>query len=296
MTEIPNYSQKFDIITISRDFSMLGLIIASLFFMKEKQPLIASYATMGILLMLVIHPILRDLITSYSASEYMLYRTLTILIIGELLISSYAIKRSQVIIYTLISLIILTIHFFILLSLFYRASTVFNSIVMFFECIFFLIASGWTSTFLFGLTFRSRVKIIDNIVFFKMTEKGPEPLFFEHSIDYNLLLESGIYFYTAIGQGIRYRTGLFGPLPIGGDTGDVTLIYSAIVNDSDFKGSRLKGKNYIMIAFLGDENDLELIERTKLMEILEKEISKIPDLAHFGEHDFERFINSIRNR
>ncbi len=292
---LANYIESpFDLITLFRDFSVFGLILGSLILIKEREPLMAGYATMSILFMIVIHPLLMDMVYIYSSSKDMLYKTLTILIIGVLFISAYSIKRVQIIVYSIISGLILITHFIILMINFYGGRITFESISMLFESIFFIIITSTISSFLFGLTLRSRIEVIDNIIFYKMSEKGPIPLFFEHSASYNLLIESGVYFYTAIGQGVRYRTGLFGPIPFGEEMGSVSLIYSAIVRDSDFEGSRLKGKNYIMVAFLGNEKDMGLIERDKVIEIIDDEIKKIRDLAKFKEEDFQDFISSLR--
>ncbi|TFF98718.1 MAG: hypothetical protein EU547_00575 [Promethearchaeota archaeon] len=288
------YLNNFDFITFFRDFIVLGLIIFSMVLIKVKKPIFAGYMAMTIVISLAIHPILMDLIGSYSLSEYMLYRTLGFLIIGELLISAYAIKRIQILIYSIISFILLSVHFRILMINFFGGNVPYDSYAMIFESVFLLTSSTTISFFLFNLTLRSRMEIIKNMVFFKLSKKGPIPFFSEHSIDYNSLIESGVYFYTAIGQGNQYRTGLFGPLPFGNEEEKIALIFSSIVKDSEFEDPRLKGKNYMIVSLIVDVDKVDLIDRNKLLNLLEDNKKSINDLSEFNEEDIEEFIRNIR--
>ncbi len=293
---LASYIEKPDFLTIFRDFIVLALIALALLLIRIKRPIIAGYTTIFIVIVIALHPILNDMFSIYSSSEDMLYKTLGYLILGELLLGAYTIKRAQILVYTILSIILLIVHFLVLMEIFKGGLISNESYAMFFESLFLFIISSSLTFILFNLTLQSRIEMIRNIIFYKMTEKGPVSLFSEHYINYNLMLESGIYFYTAIGQGIRYRTGLFGPLPFGEETGRVSLIYSAIVDDSDFEGSRLKGKNYILIAFLGKGNEIDLIEKHRLIEKVEEEMKNLPDLAEFEEEDFQAFVSSIRAR
>ncbi|TFF88750.1 MAG: hypothetical protein EU549_02435 [Promethearchaeota archaeon] len=295
-TALSNQIGPADIITIIRDHLVLGFIILSFILIKLKKPLLAGYASLSMVLAFAVHSILMDLLGITYFYELLLYRTLCYLIIGELIISAYTIKRIQIIIFSLNSYLILLLHFWILTEKVYGGIVTLTSYAMIFEALFLLTAGCILSLFLFNLTLESRVEVIDNIIFYKMTLKGPVPIFLEHDADYGVILESGVYFYTAIGQGIRYRTGLFGPLPFGEKSETVSLIYSEIVKDSGFEESRMEGMNYIMIVFLGNEKQVELIERHKFIEKIKTSVKNIPDLANFNEDDFQNFINSIRAR
>jgi hypothetical protein len=182
------------------------------------------------------------------------------------------------------------------MNIFFEGKFTFSFYALGFEALFFLLISSSICLFLFRLTLRSRIEIINNIILFKMTQKGPAPIFWEHSMNYDLLAECAVYFYTAIGQGFRYRTGLFGPLPFGDDTNNIALVYTTLVNDSALEIPRMKGENYIMLAFIAKTNEMDLIERNKILEIIEIEILKINDLARFREDDFQRFVKSLRSR
>lgn len=290
------YFKDFNIVTLSRDFFTLGLIFSALLLIKLNKPLFAGYISMTTVLTLAIHPILMDIFYTYSLSEYVLYRTLCFLIIGELLISAYAVKRIQIFLYSIVSFIFIILHFGILMDIFYGGNPTDESYAIIFESIFLLIASTILSLFLFRLTFRSRMKIIKNIIFFKMGKKGPIPFFTEQSINYNSIIESGIYFYTAIGQGNRYRKGLFGPIPFGDEKENVALIFSSIVRDSDFEDPRLEKENYLMIALIAEEQKVNLIDRNKLFNLLEQKVNKMGDLSEIDQDYIQDFINSIRAR
>jgi hypothetical protein len=290
------YINHFNLITVLRDFIILSLILSVFLLIRLKKPLLAGYITMMEVLALAVHPILMDLFGSYSISEYTIYRTLCFLIIGELLISAYAIKRIQILIYSILSFLLLVIHFWILMEIFYGGSITDDSYAIIFECLFLLTSSTVLSLFLFSLTLRSRMEIINNIVLFKLGKDGPTPFYTEHPISYDELIKTGVYLYTAIGQGNQYRTGLFGPIPFGDEKEKIALIYTSIVNDSEFEDPRLKGKNYLMISLLADEEEINLLNRSKILRFLEEGVEKIDDLDELTEEDIQDFIVSIRTR
>jgi len=290
------YIKNFNLITFLRDFIILSLILCVFLSIRLKKPLLAGYFTMMEVLSLALHPILMDLFWSYSISEYTIYRTLCFLIIGELLISAYAIKRIQILIYSILSFMHLILHFLILMEIFYGGSITDDSYVIIFESLFLLTSSTILSLFLFSLTLRSRMGIINNIVLFKLGKDGPTPFYTEHSINYDDLIKTGVYLYTAIGQGNTYRTGFFGPIPFGEEKQRIALIYTSIVHDSEFEDPRLKGKNYLMIALLADEEEINLLNRSKVLRLLKEGVERIEDLDDLKKEDIQDFIASIRTR
>ncbi len=132
----------------------------------------------------------------------------------------------------------------------------------------------------------------ENTIIYKMTKAGPAPIFSECDMDSDLLIKSGIFFYTAIGQGMQLNTGLFGPLPFGDDKSNVALIYGTFVKDSDYP--RLKGENYILVVFVVKSKLVALIDKKRLIDILIVKINEIEDFSNLNEEDLREMIQEIR--
>jgi len=141
-------------------------------------------------------------------------------------------------------------------------------------------------------TFCSWDKAFTNIVIFKMNPEGPDPIISENVLDHDLLVRSGIFFYTAIGQGMQLNTGLFGPLPFGDDETDVALVYGTFVKDSKY--ARLEGQNYILIVFIAKSHLVNLINKKRLIDILIEKIDKIEDFSSLIKEDLQVLIKEIR--
>ncbi|TXT58441.1 MAG: membrane protein of unknown function [Promethearchaeota archaeon] len=295
MGGVLNYIENCDFTIFIRDFVVLGLILVSIILLKLKKPVLASYTTMSILFTIVYHPIIKDLIGISSESSLILYRTLVILIIGNLFLSTYSLKQLQIVFYTLISIITFIIHSIIIKNLYFEGRFTFEFYALSFEALFFLLITSAVCLFLFRLTSQNRFDFIDNIILFKMTRKGPTPVFWEHPMNYDVLLECGVYFYTAVGQGLRYLTGLFGPLPFGDDSKHIALIYTTLMKDSAFEIPRMKGQNYIMFAFIAKTDKIDFLERNKFLEIIQNETSKIKDLAGFNDDEFQEFAKVLHS-
>ncbi|MHA2295209.1 MAG: hypothetical protein ACXAEU_22630 [Candidatus Hodarchaeales archaeon] len=91
------------------------------------------------------------------------------------------------------------------------------------------------------------------LTLFKQTRLGPSP-FGDLELPYNTsndnfdLYKLGSFYTMAIGQGMHYNTGLFGPLPVLG-TNYRCLVHAATVNDPHQQDKRMKGKNYLITCF-----------------------------------------------
>ncbi len=291
---LPEYFRSFDILNFLRDFIVIGLIFLSFLFIRIRKPILAGNFSGGIMLTIIIHFVIVELFNANPLSALHMYKTLSFLLFGNLFIILISIKQIQVLIYNIISVISLLLHSNVLIYIFFGDDIPYGLYDVILEALFISLLSFIISYYIFTLTLRSHIGIVNNIIFYKMSSQGPQHLFSEYPVDYNLLLKSGIYFYTAIGQGIYYRTGLFGPLPFGGIQGEVAFIYSSLIDDSSVEDSRMKGKNYILICFIAKEIDVDLIDRNKFSEIISNQINKIKDLSTFKERDFREFINTLR--
>lgn len=289
-----NYLMDFNILNFLRDFIVLGLIIISFLLIRNKKPIMAGNCTGGVILTIILEFIIIDLRNVNPSSILNLYKTLGFLLFGNLFIILISIKRMQVLIYSGISFFSLLFHSHMLIYFFFGEGFSYGLYDVISEVLFLLLVSTIISYYIFSLTLRSRIGIIDNIIFYKMTSQGPQHLFSEHPIDYNLAAKSGIYFYTAVGQGIFYRTGLFGPLPFGDKEGEIALIYSALLDDSSAESSRMQGKNYIIMAFIAKEIDIDLIDRNKFSDLISSQLQKIGDLSTFKKNEFKEFVRTLR--
>jgi hypothetical protein len=302
LSGLNQYIMDFDVLMFIRDFLVLLLIITSFRWIKTNKPILAGTVIIAINLLIVVHAVLSDMLGLNAISIQNLYRTLAFLLIGNLFVILVSIKQSQILIYNVLSVIILYIHAHTLIIALYGLSPANSAITITFEVLLLIIVAGIVSFFLFGMTLRTRMGIIHTIVFYKMSTQGPELLFSEQGYDSDdeskedELLRAGVYFYTAIGQGSSYRTGLFGPVPCGVGEEKVALIYSELVKDTKLKDDRLKGKNYLLIAFITNEHEVALIHKNKLLELVQKRIDKIGDISDLTEEDFRSFIHHLRTQ
>ncbi len=125
-----------------------------------------------------------------------------------------------------------------------------------------------------------RGKVFSNIIFYKFDKRGPTVIHTELPLEEPLGTSSAAYFYTTIGQGSQYRTGLFGPIPFGWqDTGEVAMIYATGITDTGLLEPRLAQKNYFLVALITTPEKVPAIDRVHLEKQLERLIQDIPDLA-----------------
>ncbi|OLS14685.1 MAG: hypothetical protein RBG13Loki_1686 [Promethearchaeota archaeon CR_4] len=133
-----------------------------------------------------------------------------------------------------------------------------------------------------------------NIIFYKFTKQGPAVIYSEHPLQEPQATSSGAYFYTAIGQGSRYRTGLFGPLPFGLERGDeVALIYATNIVDTGLIDRRLNRLNYILIALITSQTKIPVIDRIHLEQHLEQLTKEIPDMSAMETVRFSKIVAKI---
>ena len=129
-----------------------------------------------------------------------------------------------------------------------------------------------------------------NVIFYAFMDIGPAVIYSMETIDQVAALSSGVFIYTAVGQGAGYRTGLFGPLPFGND---VALISSAFVTDNNAPDIRLNNKNFLVIALVAKEGYTYLIDREKLKIIIKNQLDKITDLSKMQKEDFYAIASNL---
>lgn len=140
-----------------------------------------------------------------------------------------------------------------------------------------------------------RGEVFSNVIFYKFAKQGPDVIFSEHSLQEPLRTSTGAYFYTTIGQGSQYRTGLFGPLPFGlEDSHEVALIYATKIVDTSVIDPRLNRQNYFLIALITLPENIPSIDRVNLENQLESITKKIPDLSFLKKEDLLDIVSQIR--
>ncbi len=144
------------------------------------------------------------------------------------------------------------------------------------------------------LTRRERGTIFSNIIFYKFGDQGPTAAYEEHPLQGHEEASAGAYFYTTIGQGAQYSTGLFGPIPFGlKEQGRVALIFAARTRDSGLKDPRLQCENYLLIAMVTTPDKVSIVDREKLEARLGKLTREIADLCNLTEQEFATYVEQI---
>lgn len=87
---------------------------------------------------------------------------------------------------------------------------------------------------------------------FKMGDLGVEPIAHIGSpiLDETSVYKHGTFIITSLGLGSEYHTGLFGPLPVTGDSRYESLHFAMILKDIKNKDPRLQERNYSIISVI----------------------------------------------
>ncbi|HKZ40209.1 MAG TPA: tetratricopeptide repeat protein [Candidatus Hodarchaeales archaeon] len=142
---------------------------------------------------------------------------------------------------------------------------------------------------------------------FKYGERGPEPFFFSPQIFKEeikkLVLNFGAILSFLLGQGEKYYSGLYGPIPIEsikgqeGGSGIPTLpgkssalVYAAEVGDTQMTDIRLAGRNYVIFSIIHPTwLDTSFVGREELKKLFDTFLEKHPDIAVWDSADLENF-------
>lgn len=290
------YSELPSLFIMIGDLLWLIIFPLSLYAIKKEHPISAGNLTMGMLFLIILNLLVADYMSMMYIHVEHLYKTIILVFIGILIVGLCSLKRRQIIIYTVSGFSIIIIHFCIIYPKTYSFLMGAPAFMVLFESITFFIIGSLAAFILNKLTTRNRIDLFSNIILYKFDPRGPTTLFYEKEVDTDLLTKTGIYFYTAVGQGISYNTGLFGPLPFDMKNNLEALVYSALIKDSESPDHRLVGENFILIAFLAKTGTVHLIDRKQLTDHLSKHVKIIEDLSKLTEQDFKRLVFLIRSQ
>jgi hypothetical protein len=217
------------------------------------------------------------------------------LVLGIIFASTYVILRRQFILLALCTYLIIISHYIILIHFDLGGVVGNDDLTTFIVTTIILSVTIVASLRIFTLITGQRGKVFTNILFYKFGRAGPSLMYSEKSLQGEAENAAGAYFYTALGQGMQYSTGLFGPIPFGEKMShQVAFVYANIITDSTAADERLKGTNYFMIALVTVPENVSHINRKRLEEGMEEVVQSIHDLSDLTDKQFEYMANHIR--
>jgi hypothetical protein len=285
-----------DIIEAISSIYSISVLMLSLIFIRLKRPVTAGNLSICMIFYVFGNYLLRDLFSpSWEVKQISrINDTAVVIIFGIIITTTYVIRRKQYIFLIFTSYAIYVSHYLILVFHYYGGVFEEATLTPFTETFAILSISLFLSFTTLSLTTRGRGLIFSNIIIYKFGDEGPTAIYSEHPLQGHEESSAGAYFYTTIGQGAQYSTGLFGPIPFGlKEQGKVALIFAARTPDSGLKDPRLQCQNYLMIAMITTPDKISIINRENLEKRLGKLLQVIPDLCNVTDQDFTGLVEQI---
>lgn len=93
------------------------------------------------------------------------------------------------------------------------------------------------------------------------------------------ILKLGLVYFTAIGQGIEYHHGFFGPLPIPGDKDFLSFVFTTTVPDRGQEDDRTNGESYILSCLICPKLQVpKFIDRLAIESAFQKLFTVVSDV------------------
>ncbi len=285
---------KFDPIEAISAMYSLFVLSLSLIFIRLKKPITAGNLSICMIFYVLGNYVLRDLVSPDPKQISRINDTAVVIIFGIIITTTYVIRNTQYIFLIITSYSIYLSHYLVLIYHYFDGKFEDATLTPFIETFAILSISLFLSFTTLSLTKRPRGLIFSNIIFYKFGDDGPNVAYSEHPLEGHEESSAGAYFYTTIGQGAQYSTGLFGPIPFGmTEQGRVALIYAARTPDSGLKDPRLQCINYILIALVTTPDKISIIDRETLEKRLGKLTHSISDLCNVSVQNYASFIEQI---
>ncbi|MHA1168183.1 MAG: response regulator [Candidatus Hodarchaeales archaeon] len=136
-----------------------------------------------------------------------------------------------------------------------------------------------------------------HVILFTIGNLGPKMIYKDKSTlpeELNNAIDmTGVYFFTAIGQGKTHHLGLFGPLPIPGSNDYRALAFTILINDKNQTDSRMRGMSYCLITIIYPKEKMEFFyDHQKLTLFLNKSFENINDMDELNE----KFMDDLKRR
>ncbi len=273
----------------------ISILQLSLIFIRLKKPIIAGNLSICMVFYVLGNYVLRDIFATDFKQISRINDSAVVIIFGIIITTTYVIQKSQYIFLIFTSYILLISHYLVLVFHFYGGVFEDSTFVPFLESLAIITISLFLSFRTLLLTTRERGQVFTNIIFYKLNMQGPVIAYSEHPLHGHEENSSGAYFYTAIGQGAQYATGLFGPIPFGLKAeGKVALIYATRVKDTGLTDPRLNCQNYLLIGLITTSDKISILERESLEERLAKIMNELPDLCALSSEQYAQLVSQIR--
>ncbi len=271
--------------------TVLGL---ALVFIRLKRPITAGNLSICNIFYAFGNYVIRDVVSTTVKQISRINDTAVVIIFGIIITTTYVIRKSQYLFLILASYAIIISHYLILVFHYYGGVFEDSTLTPFMETVVILTVSLFLSFTTLSLTTRERGQIFNNVVFYKLAAQGPAIAYAEHPLQGHEENSSGAYFYTTIGQGAQYATGLYGPVPFGiKEQEKVALIYATRIKDSGLLDPRLQCQNYLLIGLITTQDKVSIISR----EVLEKRLGaltrEISDLCTVTVQNFATLVDQI---
>ncbi|HMF34310.1 MAG TPA: hypothetical protein VKK79_22985 [Candidatus Lokiarchaeia archaeon] len=284
-----------DFVQVMACIYCLAILGLTFLFIQLKRPVAAGNVALCIIFYVFINFVLRDALSTTFRQMSRINDSTIEIIFGLLLTTTFVIRKSQYIFVVFTSYFVVISHFLVLTWKFYPGGLSSQEITTFVVTLLILSASLFFCLTILSLTSRERGEIFGNIIFYKFAESGPEMILSEHPLQEELELNSGAYFYTLIGQGTQYPTGLFGPVPFGlKQTRQVALIYATRIKDEHLEDPRFANENYFLLTLITTPEKIAIMDRTQLEKDLKRITQDIPDLSLLNTEAFNGIIQRIR--
>jgi len=285
------FLQVFELMATAYAITFCSLALVQL---RNARPVNAGNFAICIMFYSFINLALRDAFITDIKQISRINDTAVELIFGMMLATIFVIRRRQFLFVALVSYSSIIAHFLILTYNDFGGVFMTLNITSFLETIMILTVSLLASFRILALTMGQRGTIFTNILFYKFGKGGPTLMYSEKPIQ-GVEMAAGAYFYTALGQGLQYSTGLFGPLPFGErKSRQVALVHASIVRDSAVSDERLKDRNYFLIALVTFPEDVPIIDRPRLESDLKHVVHEITNLSSLNDDWFAATAKHIR--
>jgi hypothetical protein len=285
----------FDHIEALSSIYCIAILLSSLVFIRLKKPIFAENLSICMIFYVLGNYILRDLFSSDSKQISRINDSGVVIIFGIIITTTYIIQKSQYLFLIFTSYILLISHYLVLVFHYYHGMFEDATVVPFLETLAIISISLFLSYSTLLLTTRERGQVFTNIVFYKLNKQGPVVAYSEHPLHGHEENCSGAYFYTAIGQGAQYATGLFGPIPFGlKEEGKVALIFATRAVDTGLTDQRLNCQNYLLVGLITTSDKISILNRESLEKRLAIIIREIPDLCALSSEQYAKLVTQIR--
>ncbi len=284
----------FDLFEALASIHCITVLIITLVFIRLKKPIFAGTLSIFMLFYVVINYLWRDSVSTDFKQISRLSDTAVVIIFGIIITTTYVIRKRQYLFLIANSYAFLIAHYLILVYHYYGGVFESSTITPFTETVAILSVSLFLGFTTLSLTTRESGKIFSNVIFYKFGDQGPTVAYSEYPLQGHEEASAGAYFYTTIGQGAQYSTGLFGPIPFGvKEQGKVALIFATRTQDSGLKDPRLQCQNYILIALVTTPDKIDIVSRDTLEKHLGKVTQTIADLCNMTDQSYARLAEQI---